>query len=718
MRASALALASVLWCSSSYSAESIYAISINGKIADEALLATTTVDGDLILPGEKLKAYGLLGSFSDHQSMKALGIKVETIEAQQLINLTVPGSFFKAQTLGSSSLIAKPDPMPKGVLINQDIAVSRSYDGNLSTSWGYDMRTGFLGGVVVNTGQINFASGHGSNLRGLTTWTKDFMDRGLSFQAGDVFTGSNGLVTTSNLLGVKFGTERELTGDLLNVPLIAGVADSRTTAEIYLNDQKQRQYNLELGPYSIAQQSALNGLNTSSVVLRDQFGREQIVNSSFYFTNQALHPGASEWSVEFGKTRFGSIGNDYRDLAISGSYRRGVSPFLTLGGTAQWMGGNANLGLNSTIILGTAGVLSLNALASQKDGKADLSYSAAYSYQNRNWSLNLQTQKRGKDTWQLNDQWRSGFVIEQSNTASLSYSHRPIQVGVAYTQNRYSTGFESERLSLTGRFANAKNSVSAQLYQQNSDRGFYVFYTRQLGKKQRMSAGVTDRNNSIGMSGRLGRLNYGIGSNSTNSSANASLDTNVGRFQAQSYMRDGDTSLNGRYEGSIWLGEGGMVIQKPITRSFALVEIEKSPNALVNANGTNRRTNKAGFALFPMPAYQATRVMLDVNSLPFEAQVQAKKITTIAPRNFGSKATISVSYEEPIEFRAIHNGEVIRGPGVATLGDQQVPMTDDGRIYFSSFKTNAEVQIKTEASSCLVTLPATAFNEVQDLECK
>ena len=161
-----------------------------------------------------------------------------------------------------------------------------------------------------------------------------------------------------------------------------------------------------------------------------------------------------------------------------------------------------------------------------------------------------------------------------------------------------------------------------------------------------------------------------------------------------------------------------MVIQKPITRSFALVEIEKSPNALVNANGTNRRTNKAGFALFPMPAYQATRVMLDVNSLPFEAQVQAKKITTIAPRNFGSKATISVSYEEPIEFRAIHNGEVIRGPGVATLGDQQVPMTDDGRIYFSSFKTNAEVQIKTEASSCLVTLPATAFNEVQDLECK
>lgn len=718
MKKCAIALASILWCSSAYAAESIYAISINGKLADEALLATTTGDGDLILPGEKLKAYGMLGSFSDHQSMKALGIKVDAIEAQQLINLTVPGSFFKAQTLGPSSSIAKPDLMPKGVMINQDIAVSRSYDGDLSTSWGYDMRTGFLGGVVVNTGQINFASGHGSNFKGLTTWTKDFLDRGLSFQAGDVFTGNNGLVTTSNLLGVKFGTERELTGDLLNVPLIAGVADSRTTAEIYLNDQKQRQYNLELGPYSIAQQSSLNGLNTSSVVLRDQFGREQVVNSSFYFTNQALRPGASEWSVAFGKSRYGSTGNDYRGLAFSGSYRRGINPMLTMGATAQWMDGNANLGINSTIILGAAGVLSLNALASQNDGKIDLSYSAAYSYQNRNWAFNLQTQKRGEDSWQLNDQWRSGFVIEQSNTASLSFSHRPFQVGVAYTQNRYSTGFASERLSLTGRFSNAENSVSAQLYQQNGDRGLYVFYTRQLGKKQRVSAGVTDRRNSVGMSGRLGRLNYGIGANSTNSFANASLDTNVGRFQAQSYMRDGDTSLNARYEGSIWIGEGGMVIQKPITRSFALVEIEKSPSALVNANGTNLRTNKAGFALFPMVAYQPTRVMLDVNSLPFEAQVKAKKITTIAPRNFGSKTTINVSYEKPIEFRAKNNGEIIRGPGVATLEDQQVPLTDDGRIYLPSFKANAKVGIKTDVLSCSVILPASAQNAVQYLECK
>jgi outer membrane usher protein len=718
MRTSAIALASILWCSSSYAAESIYAISINGKAADEALLATTTEDGDLIVPGDKLTGYGLVGEFSALQSMKALGVTVEIQEEKQLVNLIVPGKLFKAQSFQHNKRIGTPDPMPKGVLINQDIAVSKGFTGLISTSWGYDMRTGLLGGVLVNTGQVNFVSGEASNTRGLTTWTRDFLNNGTSLQVGDVFTNTNGLVSTSNLLGFKFGTERELTGDLFNVPMIAGVADSRSTAELYINDQKQRQYQLETGPYSIAQQSTSNGLNSSSIVLRDQFGREQVINQSFYFSNQSLRPGASEWSVALGKSRFGSIGNDYQDLAFSGSYRRGINPYFTVGTTSQWMDGNANVGLNGIVILGTMGVLNLNTIASQKDGKTDYSYSAGYSYQDRNWSVNLQTQKRGQDTWQLNDQWRGGTIIEKSNLASLSYSHRPFQVGAAYATNTYSNGFKTERVSLSARFADAKNSLSAQIYQQNDDRGFNVFYTRQLGRKQRVSLGYSDQNQSVGMSGRLGRLNYGLATSSTITTANASLDTNKGRFQAQSFMRDGASSTNGRYEGSMWLGEGGLVVQKRINRSFALIEVQDSPGAVVNANGAVLKTNRSGFALMQVPAYSPIRVALDVNSLPFEAQVGSKFTSTTAPRSFGSKGQIAVSYDQPLEFRAIQGGKIITGPGVAELDSVEVPIADDGRIYFSAFVSESIVSIQSGDQFCQIILPKKIDNEVQEFQCK
>lgn len=708
----AFALAPLLWCSSSSAAESIYAIAINGKTVDEALLATTTEDGDLLVRSDKLKSYGLVGNFASIQSMKALGVGVEVNGEKQLVALTVPGKYFKPQIVGSGDALVEADPSPRGVLINQDLAVIRSYRGDWAASWGYDMRTGLAAGVLINTGQLNVQPGGSTNTRGLTTWTKDLLKKGLSLEIGDVFTPSLGITSTSNLLGFKVGTERELTGDLYPVPVIAGIADSRTTAEIYLNNERQRQLNLHQGPYSIQQRSMLNGLNSSSVVLRDQFGREQIIQSDFYFTNRALRPGASEWAVTGGLSRFGSIGNDYRDIGLAGFYRRGVSSFLTLGSSAQVMGRNANLGLDATVVLGTAGVLTLSSLASHSDGQNALSYLAGYSYQTRNWSINAQTQKRAPDSWQLSDQWRGGSVITRSNLASLSYTHRPFQIGLSWSSNVYSSGTQNERLSVTGRYSGAKSTLSAQLYRDRDESGLYVFYTRQFGPRQRASASVSDDHKSVALNGRAGKINYGLGTSDTGSYANAGLDTRAGRFQAQSTRRDGQTSLSGRYEGSIWLGEGGALVGRTLNRSFALVEVADTANAKLNANGSNQVTNRSGYALFPLSAYRTSNVGLDVSSLPLDAQINERTQTTTPTRLFGSKVTFPVSYTKPLELRAIFHGGIVRGSGVAVADDLEVPIADDGRIFLANYKPGGTISIKTDSVSCNGVLPSDKNDKV------
>lgn len=708
----AFALAPLLWCSSSCAAESIYAIAINGKTVDEALLATTTEDGDLLVRSDKLKSYGMVGDFASIQSMNALGVRVEVNGEKQLVALTVPGKYFKPQVVGSVDTLVEADPAPKGILINQDLAVIRSYRGRWAASWGYDMRTGLADGVLVNTGQLNVQPGGSTNTRGLTTWTRDLLKKGLSMEIGDVFTPSLGITSTSNLLGFKVGTERELTGDLYPVPVIAGIADGRTTAEIYLNNERQRQLNLEQGPYSIQQGSMLNGLNSSSVVLRDQFGREQIIQSDFYFTNRALRPGASEWGVTGGLSRFGSIDNDYRDLALAGFYRRGLSPFLTLGSSAQVMGKNANVGLDATIVLGTAGALNLSGMASRSGGQSALSYSAGYSYQTRNWSINAQTQKRSTDSWQLSDQWRGGSVITRSNLASLSYTHRPFQVGLSWSSNTYSSGAHNERLSLTGRYSGAKSSLSAQLYRDRDESGFYVFYTRQFGARQRASMSFSEDHRNVAFNGRAGKINYGLGTSDTGSYANAGLDTRSGRFQAQSTTRDGQTSLSGRYEGSIWLGEGGAHVGRTLNRSFALVEVADTSDAKLNANGSSQVTNKRGYALFPLSAYRTSNVGLDVSSLPLDAQINERTQMTTPTRLFGSKVTFPISYTKPLELRAIFQGEIVRGSGVAVADDFEVPIADDGRIFLPTYHPGGTISIKTDSVTCNGVLPSDRDDKV------
>ncbi|WNH47295.1 fimbria/pilus outer membrane usher protein [Stenotrophomonas aracearum] len=715
----AFALAPLLWCSSSYGAESIYAISINGKTVDEALLATTTDDGDLLVPSAKLKSYGLVGDFASIQSMKALGVEVEVQHEKQLVTLTVPGKYFKPQIVGSVDALVEADSAPKGILINQDLAVIRSYRGTWAASWGYDMRTGLADGVLINTGQLNVQSGGSTNTRGLTTWTRDLLKKGLSVEIGDVFTPSLGITSTSNLLGFKIGTERELTGELYPVPVIAGIADSRTTAEIYLNNERQRQLNLDQGPYSIEQGSMLNGLNSSSVMLRDQFGREQIIQSDFYFTNRALRPGTSEWAVTGGLSRFGTIGNDYQDLALAGFYRRGLSPFLTLGSSAQMMGQNANLALDATVVLGTAGVVTLSSLASHSDGQNALSYLAGYSYQTRNWSINAQTQKRAPDSWQLTDQWRGGSVITKSNLASIAYTHRPFQVGLSWSSNTYSSGSQNERLSLTGRYSGANSTLSAQLYRDRDESGFYVFYTRQFGARQRASMSFSDDHRSLAFNGRAGKINYGLGTSDTGSYANAGLDSRSGRFQAQSTTRYGQTSLSGRYEGSVWLGEGGALVGRTLHRSFALVEVADTSDARLNANGSSQVTNKRGYTLFPLSAYRTSNLGLDVSSLPLDAQINQRTQTTTPARLFGSKVTFPISYIKPLELRAMFQGKIVRGSGVAVADDLQVPIADDGRIFLPNYHPSGTISIKTDSVTCSGVLPIDKDDkDLEEIECR
>jgi len=290
---------------------------------------------------------------------------------------------------------------------------------------------------------------------------------------------------------------------------------------------------------------------------------------------------------------------------------------------------------------------------------------------------------------------------------------------LSWSSNTYSTGAQNERLSLTGRYSGAKSTLSVQLYRDRDESGFYVFYTRPFGNRQRASMSFSDDHRSVAFNGRAGKINYGLGTSDTGSYANAGLDTRAGRLQAQSTMREGQTSLSGRYEGSVWLGEGGALIGRTLNRSFALVEVADTSDAKLNANGSSQVTNKRGYTLFPLSAYRTSKVGLDVSSLPLDAQINQRTQTTTPTRLFGSKVTFAVSYTKPLELRAMFQGKIVRGSGVAVADDLEVPIADDGRIFLPTYKPGRSITIKTDSVTCSGVLPIDKDDkDLEEIECE
>jgi len=274
---------------------------------------------------------------------------------------------------------------------------------------------------------------------------------------GDFFTPTFDLAASVPLGGVSFTKMYSMDPYFIQYPTAAFQTEVAfpSTVQVRVDGNLIAQRQVAPGPVDITNIAGVTGAQNVSVVIRDPFGREQVLQRPFFFaTNVGLAEGLQEYSYNLGFLRrnYGVDSNDYGPLAASAFHRYAFTDQLTLGLRGQATDSLYNIGPFGTY-QSPLGIVGGGVSVGGQDGHSAVAAAAAYSYTGGNFSLNLGAQYLAREYAQLSDlnagfhartnQYASGSVymaalgsLTATYTASTSYDGPQSKVwNVAYTRS-------------------------------------------------------------------------------------------------------------------------------------------------------------------------------------------------------------------------------------------------------------------------------------------
>ena len=132
--------------------------------------------------------------------------------------------------------------------------------------------------------------------------------------------------------GISYGRDFSLRPDL--VTAAAGIlreAAVPTSVDLFINGYRSGSTQLQPGPFTLTNLPYINGAGDAVLITTDALGRQVSTTLPFYVTSELLKRG-ERWGGDAGKPAAQlRIDNfDYGPAAGSGSYRYGVTDWLTL----------------------------------------------------------------------------------------------------------------------------------------------------------------------------------------------------------------------------------------------------------------------------------------------------------------------------------------------------------------------------------------------------
>lgn len=693
---------------------------------------------------QQLQAWGVLvPETPGYLSTEDLGIRPEFNASKQALNLIVPAGLLPMQTFGEQdNLPTSLAPQPKGVMVDYDVAARVDNERQVDLSLGHQVTTGLATGALTTTGQLNATQERVEYIRGVTTWQKDIMAKGVVVQVGDVFTSRNAVYGTVNLAGIRVASDPELRGGRLKaVPIIGGLADTRSTAEIYVNAVKRHQLGVDQGPFEFRQLALQEGMNQVELVIHDEFGRTSSLVRDVYVTRSNLPKGTTEWSVTAGLVREGrSTGNTYSTPALDAQVVHGVNDRLTLGVSVQATQDSQNVTGSAAINLGKGGGLTLHASQSQSPEGTGTAYAVGWEKRTNQWSFTANHMQRTGKYWDLNQAIPEDLRIDVQ---------RASVVGVNWHSedgNWIVSGMANDITYDEGRHT---NTVGARVRWQPSSRSTWTFGASQDLAAQNTSVGVTyglrfgDRGRYTsnlnvrpaplipGQSERADNYNATLSNTLTNqimvgnqvwdysgtvaydqavgpaAYGSATTHTNIADIRVDAYGNEDDQWITWRVEGSVWLGEGGIAMQpKTGGTSFVVAEVPGQANVLVKVGGMERTTNKNGIAVVPgMAPLRNNSVSIDTSRLPMEVRIPSERKEVGTPRIGGAKVVFEVKSESMREFAITIDGTTPEPPAAVISGGERVPVGSGGVFVLNDPTPGASLTIEVNKTTCTTTLP-------------
>ena len=528
------------------------------------------------------------------------------------------------------------------------------------------------GGVFINTFREREVENEYEFIRLASTYQYDYVNRRSSLKVGDAFSIGGRMGGRVNFGGIQYSTNFSLQPDFIKYPklsAIGGVAESKSTIDIYVDNVKRMSRQVQPGPFEIHNIPAVTGKGEVMIVVKDFLGRETLIREPFYINPTILKKGLSDYSYEAGFERlnYGEESAEYGRLVAAGTHRYGLKNNLTGELHLESMHKKQMTSLDLIALFPSLGIVSSGFGLSRNEDIYGSAWNLGYNFQSKkiNCGLAFKTASKHFSTVssgtapgiKFEASFRAGFFSRRLGGGGLSFLYREdwLNVKTRILTGRYGINALSGKVHLTAFKSMDDDSYGASLY--------YMFH---FGKNKNAKFGVETQSGkhlaAVDVSKSLPMSNSGfswkIGAEARDDGYN-SFRGNVSRYGQWNKIsldlagRDGNDSYRVGMSGAVALLRQGFFVSRRINQSLALADTSGVSGVHIHQrNKELGTTNEEGYLLVPgLRPYEENRLELKVDTLPIDLEIKDDGVKFVTPRyrsavmaSFGIKKTQSILF--------------------------------------------------------------------------
>jgi outer membrane usher protein len=609
--------------------------------------------------------------------------------------------------------------LPPDTVFSRDSSAYINYSLNYNRVQGIDNLLGFSElGYSFNNSLVSTtisSDTKGSITRGLSSLTIDNSTSLDRWTIGDNFANLGELGGNLTVGGVTLSRQFSLNPYFVTTPQdssIKGAISSPSTVTVYNNGLLVRQERLNPGQFELRNIERDNGSNNTTVIIRDAFGREQVIKTPFYVSSAILKPGVSDYYINAGFKRTSIEQSTYEVPGLRANYRWGVNSSLTAAVRLEAANDLLSTGGEIAWKIPTIGEFSAGAAVSQEKDLGGWAGYLRYNYTESSYSF-------GGSLKLFSDNYSHSSLSSIDNRNLFDAS---IQASVKL----------SDTISVSARYSRQKNRESGEGDSIGIDTGISLSGAGNLTVSATHSSQPGNRSNDsiiVGWSMNLGNsLQGNLGWQKQSNSPPrivAQVEKSAGvaedfGYRISSTYVDPDAQINAnlRYQNSIGLYEfnydrtkgldnigvniaggtifigGKTLLSRPLANSsYGLIQLPGLAGVGISVNSTNvGRTNANGdLVVSNLQPYYANSIGINLNDVPFEYRVEPPSQFIAPPVKAGAIVTFNPQkIQNMVGTVAIKSNQktIIPSYGnlIVTVGKKTFasPLSETGEFYLEN----------------------------------
>lgn len=447
---------------------------------------------------------------------------------------------------------------------------------------------------------------------------------------------------------------------------LSGFVETPSEMELYVNDVLVRKIPLSPGEYDIVDYPYTTGSGEAVAIIKDAYGREEVVAFPFYLSTRLLGSGIHEYSYGLGFRRknFGRESFDYGDLTFMGFHRYGFYRTLTAGLRAELDPHVGNVGPTLSFLLGDMGEVNTSFAVSKDNNDYGCAGFFNYNFLKTNFSTRLSLTGLSENYSNLaisasDDKTRFagliGFGVHYKSLGSISATYSTADMYRGSDRDRATINYSRRLFKYT-----SLNISASRTYAEEDRTELFVNLFIPLGAR---------RSASVNYSNQGGMATEGI-SIQKNPPLGTGLSYRMLAERRENYAGDRDIDgtafveyrgLHGVYSIDAWRSNeinqyavnasGGIAyinkslyLSRPIRDSFALVDVSDLEGVKVLYNNQAMgETNSEGEILVPeLMSYYDNRLSIETKDIPVNYELKAIQKNIITPFRGGGVVKFDV----------------------------------------------------------------------------